>query len=60
MAERMAFTLFRTAHSTFVKETEDFTGLVSPSGITFASPDDMGATYFIGPDYKGRCCRTLP
>ena len=29
-ADSMAFTLFRTAHSTFVKETEDFTtGLVS-------------------------------
>ena len=24
-AESMAFTLYRTAHSTFVKETEDFT-----------------------------------
>ena len=24
-ADSMAFTLFRTAHSTFVKETEDFT-----------------------------------
>ena len=32
VAESMAFTLFRTAHSTFVKETEDFTtGLVTPS-----------------------------
>ena len=29
----MAFTLFRTAHSTFVKETEDFTtGLTTPEG----------------------------
>ena len=37
VAESMAFTLFRTAHSTFVKETEDFTtGLVTPSGMTFA------------------------
>ena len=32
-AEAMAFTLFRTAHSTFVKETEDFTsGLTTPDG----------------------------
>lgn len=54
VAESMAYTLFRTAHSTFVKETEDFTtGLVSPSGMTFASPRDLGATWFIGLDYKG-------
>ena len=32
-AESMAFTLYRTAHSTFVKETEDFTtGLPRPMG----------------------------
>ncbi|WP_150120506.1 hydantoinase B/oxoprolinase family protein, partial [Sulfitobacter sp. HI0027] len=54
VAESMAYTLFRTAHSTFVKETEDFTtGLVSPAGMTFASPRDLGATWFIGLDYKG-------
>lgn len=54
VAESMAYTLFRTAHSTFVKETEDFTtGLVAPSGMTFASPRDLGATWFIGLDYKG-------
>lgn len=51
-AESMAFTLFRTAHSTFVKETEDFTtGLATPDGMTFASPRDLGATWFIGLDY---------
>jgi N-methylhydantoinase B len=51
-AESMAFTLFRTAHSTFVKETEDFTtGLTTPQGMTFASPRDLGATWFIGLDY---------
>jgi N-methylhydantoinase B len=54
VAESMAFTLFRTAHSTFVKETEDFTtGLVTPGGMTFASPRDLGATWFIGLDYAG-------
>ena len=38
-AESMANTLLRTAHSTFVKETEDFTtGLAAPDGNTFASP----------------------
>lgn len=51
-AESMAFTLLRTAHSAFVKETEDFTsGLCTPCGQTFASPKDLGATWFIGLDY---------
>ena len=52
-AESMAFTLYRTAHSTFVKETEDFTtGLATPEGETFATPTDLGATWFIGLNYK--------
>lgn len=53
-AESMAFTLYRTAHSTFVKETEDFTtGLTTPLGETFATPTELGATWFVGLDYKG-------
>ncbi|MFP6774611.1 MAG: hydantoinase B/oxoprolinase family protein [Alphaproteobacteria bacterium] len=52
-AESMAFTLYRTAHSTFVKETEDFTtGLTTPGGETFATPTDLGATWFVGLNYK--------
>ena len=52
-AESMARTLMRTAHSTFVKESEDFTcSLISPRGQTFASPFDMGATWFVGLDYR--------
>lgn len=51
-ADSMAFTLFRTAHSTFVKETEDFTsGLTTIEGMTFASPRELGATWFVGLDY---------
>ena len=51
-AESMAYTLYRTAHSTFVKETEDFTtGLATPRGATFAAPLDLGATWFVGLDY---------
>ncbi len=51
-AENMACTLYRTAHSTFVKETEDFTtGLTTPDGQTFASPRELGATWFVGLDY---------
>ncbi|MGH2991282.1 MAG: hydantoinase B/oxoprolinase family protein, partial [Solirubrobacterales bacterium] len=51
-AESMAYTLYRTAHSTFVKETEDFTtGLTTPDGQTFATPTELGATWFVGLDY---------
>lgn len=51
-AESMAFTLYRTAHSTFVKETEDFTtGLTTPQGLTFATPTELGATWFVGLNY---------
>ena len=51
-AESMAYTLYRTAHSTFVKETEDFTtGLTTPEGFTFATPTELGATWFVGMNY---------
>lgn len=57
--ESMAHTLFRTAHSTFVKETEDFTtGLATPDGLTFAAPKDLGATWFVGLDY-GRAFKLI-
>ena len=53
-AESMAFTLYRTAHSTFVKETEDFTtGLTTPKGETFATPTELGATWFVNLNYGG-------
>lgn len=53
-AESMAYTLLRTAHSTFVKETEDFTcQLLTPTGLTFASPKGIGASWFVGLDYGG-------
>ena len=52
-AESMARTLMRTAHSTFVKESEDFTcGLIGLGGQTFASPFGMGGTWFVGLDYR--------
>lgn len=51
-AESMAYTLVRTAHSTFVKETEDFScALTSVDGLTFASPRTFGATWYVGLDY---------
>lgn len=51
-AENMAYTLYRTAHSTFVKETEDFTvQITDPDGKVVAVPADLGATWYPGIDY---------
>jgi N-methylhydantoinase B len=53
-AESMATTLYRTAHSTFVKETEDFTiQILDANGKTCAAPIDLGATWYPGLDYEG-------
>lgn len=52
-AESMATTLYRVAHSTFVKETEDFTiQLLDQFGKTVAAPVDLGATWYPGHDYE--------
>ncbi len=52
-AESMATTLYRTAHSTFVKETEDFTiQVLDHKGKTCAAPIDLGATWYPGLDYE--------
>lgn len=51
-AENMAHTLHRTAHSAFVKETQDFTVmLMDRQGDTFAVPMDLGATWYPGLTY---------
>lgn len=51
-AENMAHTLHRTAHSAFVKETEDFTVmLMNRRGETFAVPMELGATWYPGLTY---------
>lgn len=51
-AENMAHTLHRTAHSAFVKETEDFTVmLMDREGRTFAVPMELGATWYPGLTY---------
>jgi N-methylhydantoinase B len=53
-AESMGWTLMRTAHSTFVKETEDFScQVMTAEGLTVASPLSFGATWFTGLDYSG-------
>lgn len=51
-AENMAHTLQRTAHSAFVKETQDFTVmLMDQAGDTFSVPMDFGATWYPGMTY---------
>ncbi|MGH1354309.1 MAG: hydantoinase B/oxoprolinase family protein [Thalassovita sp.] len=51
-AENMAHTLHRTAHSAFVKETQDFTVmLMDQRGDTFAVPMELGATWYPGLTY---------
>jgi N-methylhydantoinase B len=51
-ADAMAFTLMRTAHSAFVKETEDFScQVVSREGLAFANPRSFGAPWYSGIDY---------
>lgn len=51
-AENMAYTLYRTAHSTFVKETEDFTiQVLDAAGHTVGVPMDLGATWYPGLNY---------
>jgi len=53
-AENMGHTLQRTAHSAFVKETQDFTVmLMDRVGDTFAVPMDLGATWYPGMAYRG-------
>lgn len=51
-AGSMGYTVMRTAHSTFVKETEDFScQLMTKEGWTFAAPRALGATWYTHLDY---------
>ena len=48
-AEMMGYTIERTAHTTFIKESQDFaTGLVSPTGEHFAYSAAVGSQNFVG------------
>lgn len=59
-AENMAYTLYRTAHSTFVKETEDFTTQITDAaGVCVGVPMDLGATWYPGITY-GRAMAMIP
>jgi N-methylhydantoinase B len=51
-ADAMAYTLMRTAHSAFVKETEDFScTILTPEGLALASPRTCGTPWYTGIDY---------
>jgi N-methylhydantoinase B len=50
--EDMAYAVERTAHTTFVKETADFTcGLLTPGGDFFAYPVELGVASMAGINY---------
>jgi len=52
-AEAAGYTLERTAHTTFIKESQDFTtGLVTPGGEHFAYPVAIGAQSYVGIDFS--------
>ncbi|GAB3561667.1 hydantoinase B/oxoprolinase family protein [Amycolatopsis endophytica] len=48
-AESMCHTLERTAHSTFIKESADYSAAIAtPAGEIFAFPRNLGVTSFVG------------
>ncbi len=51
IAEGMGYTLERTSHTTFIKESADFgTAIATPRGEFFAYPRTIGVTSFVGMD----------
>lgn len=51
IAEGMGYTLERTSHTTFIKESADFgTAIATPRGEFFAYPRAIGVTSFVGID----------
>jgi N-methylhydantoinase B len=49
IAEQMAITVAKTAHTTFVRETQDFaTALATTDGYFFAYPRTLGASTLLG------------
>ena len=52
-AEAMGYVLQRTAHTTFIKESNDFvTALLTPDGEQFAYSVAIGTQGFVGLDYR--------
>jgi N-methylhydantoinase B len=52
-AEAMGYVLKRTAYTTFVKESNDFTtGILTPRGEHFAYPVAIGAQSYVGIDFS--------
>ncbi len=59
IAEAMGYTLERTSHTTFIKESADFTtGIATPDGEFFAYPRAIGVTSFLGLNL-GKAIRTF-
>ena len=57
--ESMAYTLIRTAYTTFIKETQDFsTALVTCEGEVFAFPKNMAATWQLA-THMGEAIRVI-
>ena len=51
IAEGMGYTLERTSHTTFIKESADFvTAVATPHGEFFAYPRTIGVSSFLGLD----------
>ena len=51
IAESMGYTLERTSHTTFIKESADFvTAVATPEGEFFAYPRTIGVSSFLGLD----------
>ena len=54
-AENMAYTLYRTAHSTFVKETQDFTVMLTDTaGLGTGSRRSPNAPQLMTTDRRSR------
>src|SRR3546814_16616045 len=52
-AEAAGYTLERTAYTTFIKESQDFTtGLITPTGTHFSFPVAIGAQSYVGIDFS--------
>jgi N-methylhydantoinase B len=59
LAEQMGFTIVRTAHTTFVRETQDFgVALATTDGWFFAYPRTLGASTLLGLPFAD-CIRAI-
>ena len=60
-AEAAGFTLKRSAHTTYVKESNDFTtALITPNGEQFAYPVALAAQSYVGINYSAFIASVAP